>query len=121
MKIRYFALLASLLVQPSFATRADDGVDNTTSEADFGNTVANTELDENRGTFMPIVINTSNLNANLSGNSVTGGNTGNNNISNGAFNGLNGFATVIQNSGNNVIIQDSTQINVFFDSQPVAP
>jgi hypothetical protein len=39
---------------------------------------------------------------------------GNNVISDGAFNNSSGIASVIQNSGNNVIIQDSTVVNVSF-------
>lgn len=37
--------------------------------------------------------------------------TGSNTVSNGAFAGASGLATVIQNSGNNVIIQDATIVN----------
>lgn len=40
--------------------------------------------------------------------------TGGNLISEGAFAGSSGFATVIQNSGNNVLIQNSTIVNVQF-------
>lgn len=47
----------------------------------------------------------------LSGNIVTG----NNSISDHAFDHMNGVATVIQNSGNHVIIQDSTQINILIN------
>lgn len=38
--------------------------------------------------------------------------TGNNLISDGSLAGANGFSTVIQNSGNNVLIQNSTIINL---------
>ena len=40
--------------------------------------------------------------------------TGGNLISEGAFAGTSGLATVIQNSGNNVLIQNSTIVNVQF-------
>lgn len=40
--------------------------------------------------------------------------TGGNLISEGAFAGSSGLATVIQNSGNNVLIQNSTIVNVQF-------
>jgi hypothetical protein len=53
-------------------------------------------------------------NATLSGNTVNGAITGNNMISDGAFAGTNGFATVIQNSGNHVIIQDALILNLTF-------
>ena len=38
--------------------------------------------------------------------------TGSNLITEGAFGGASGFSTVIQNSGNNVLIQNSTIINL---------
>lgn len=41
---------------------------------------------------------------------------GNNVISDHAFDNMNGVATVIQNSGNQVVIQDSTQINILFNN-----
>jgi len=41
-------------------------------------------------------------------NLVTGGNS----ISDGAFAGTSGMPTVIQNSGNNVLIQNATIVNV---------
>jgi len=56
-------------------------------------------------------VNNLQQNATLDHNSVHSSITGNNNISTGAFTGLTGFATVIQNSGNNVIIQNATIVN----------
>lgn len=58
-------------------------------------------------------------NAQLSGNVITvnsGGtlSNGNNNIGDHALDNVNGIATVIQNSGNNVVIQNSTVVNVSF-------
>ena len=50
-------------------------------------------------------------NAKLENNSVYSSNTGNNTVSHDAFAGSSGFATVIQNSGNNVIIQNATIVN----------
>lgn len=47
----------------------------------------------------------------LSGNVVTG----NNSISDQAFQNMSGIATVIQNTGNQVVIQDSTQINILIN------
>ncbi|BES73335.1 hypothetical protein RE428_43530 [Marinobacter nanhaiticus D15-8W] len=41
--------------------------------------------------------------------------TGNNTISDHAFENMSGVATVIQNTGNHVVIQDSTQINVLIN------
>jgi hypothetical protein len=50
-------------------------------------------------------------NANLDHNVAESNITGNNTVSNDAFAGATGFATVIQNSGNNVIIQNATIVN----------
>lgn len=47
----------------------------------------------------------------LSGNIVTGDNI----ISDQAFQNMSGVATVIQNTGSQVVIQDSTQINILFN------
>lgn len=47
----------------------------------------------------------------LSGNSITG----NNQISDHAFGNMSGIATVIQNTGNQVVIQDSTQVNILIN------
>ena len=51
--------------------------------------------------------------ANQDGNFIYGWTkTGNNSISDHAFDNMNGFATVIQNSGNQVLIQNDTIVNV---------
>ena len=52
------------------------------------------------------------LNAKLFDNSATDNVTGNNTITGGAFAGANGLATVFQNSGNNVIMQSGTVLNL---------
>ncbi len=49
---------------------------------------------------------------NVQNNKVTGGITGNNRIGERAFEGASGLTNVIQNSGNNVLIQNSTVINL---------
>lgn len=48
----------------------------------------------------------------VSGNTAVGGMTGDNIISDHALTGLNGVTTVIQNTGNNVLIQESMILNV---------
>jgi hypothetical protein len=65
----------------------------------------------------PIVIQNSeaNLDASLHDNTVYSSVTGDNVVSNGAFSYASGFSTVIQNSGNHVIIQDATILNVYVD------
>ena len=63
----------------------------------------------------PIVINDQEVNGVVQGNVATGNTTGNNSIADGAFAGAAGFTTAIQNTGNNVLIQNSTIINVSLD------
>jgi len=56
--------------------------------------------------------NANDLNGGVSDNRVTGSRTGENTISRDSIRDIQGFATVIQNSGNNVLIQNSTVVNV---------
>ena len=71
-------------------------------------------LDETRGTFTPDLLNLNNavLNADSTGNTVNGGITGNNFIDGGSFTNTQGLVNVIQNSGNNVVIQSQTIVNM---------
>lgn len=57
-------------------------------------------------------LNNMNVRALLSGNRATNNVSGFNSIDNGSFVGASGMFSVIQNSGNNVLIQDSTIFNV---------
>lgn len=57
-------------------------------------------------------INKIGLAATLDHNVANNSHTGNNLIDNDAFSGSTGFMTVIQNTGNNVIIQNATIINL---------
>lgn len=59
-----------------------------------------------------VQLNNISENAKLERNVVYSSNTGSNSVSNDAFSGASGFATVIQNSGNNVIIQNATIVNL---------
>ena len=73
------------------------------------------ELDEVRGrggiVNMTTIVN-SNIDAELSNNTANNNVTGFNVIDNGAFTEASGIFSIIQNTGNNVIIQDSTIVNV---------
>lgn len=66
------------------------------------------------GTIMidDISIANADLDAISSGNSVKNSETGGNYISGAAFNGANGMFDTIQNSGNNVLIQKATIVNI---------
>jgi hypothetical protein len=59
-----------------------------------------------------LTINDQDLNGILQGNVATGTTNGNNTISGDAFSNSAGFVTAIQNTGNNVLIQDATIINI---------
>ena len=50
----------------------------------------------------------------VAGNNTVGDNvrTGYNSVAEGSFSGASGFSTVVQNSGNNVLIQNATIINL---------
>lgn len=77
-----------------------------------GEAIGDEDLDGNRGAFNNEMLGLANLEAAASGNTNIGGNNGSNIVSDAAFNGTNGLVTTIQNSGNNVIIQNSTVLNV---------
>lgn len=69
---------------------------------------------ERGGDYQLTQLAQSNETANQSDNAATGNITGGNWISNGAFSGTDGFSTAIQNTGNNVIIQNSLILNVTY-------
>lgn len=56
--------------------------------------------------------NTNNVDAILYDNQAIANVTGSNFVTSGAFSDSSGFATVVQNSGNNVIIQNATILNL---------
>ncbi len=73
------------------------------------------ELDEIRGTFTEITAETlglAMLEANLLNNSANNAATGNNVVTDGAFGNSQGVVSLIQNSGNNVVIQSATVVNL---------
>lgn len=86
------------------------------SELFFENaeTVLTDELDNERGRggVDVLTLNRSTVTALLKDNTATNNVNGFNLIDNGSFAGASGMVSVIQNSGNNVIIQDSTVFNV---------
>ncbi|WP_100638069.1 hypothetical protein [Marinobacter salexigens] len=74
------------------------------------------EASGRQGVSLQWQMNNSDQNANVSDNLLSGQViTGDNLVSGGAFQNMNGVATVIQNSGNQVVIQDTTQINVLIN------
>lgn len=77
-------------------------------------TVLLDELDNARGRegVDTTILNNMNVRATLSGNQANNNVNGYNIIDHGSFAQASGITSVIQNSGNNVIIQDSTIVNV---------
>jgi hypothetical protein len=104
----YFSILVSFLGCMSLAHAGS------LETKSLGHPVAAAQLDAQRGgtNTSPVTINTNMLNAKLFDNSAIGNVTGSNTISEGSFAGASGLPTVIQNSGNNVIIQNGTVLNL---------
>ena len=74
--------------------------------------VSNEHLVGERGAGDTKVVNLNDVRGSVQNNTASDLVTGSNVITNGSFTGTQGFPTVIQNSGNNVLIQSSTIINI---------
>ncbi len=90
--------------------------------ADMGKSLDGLELDDIRGAFTPSQANLNLLSGNsaynkIFGNSVTGVNV----INEGSFEGTSGLVNIIQNSGNNALIQSATIINLNLNSTAATP
>jgi len=96
-------------IQAAPCAFAEDRSDSTSSPIISG--IPDDELDVQRGGEI-VPISDATLTATMQENSITGSITGTNSVGGSAFTGASGFFTVIQNSGNQVIIQDSTIINL---------
>jgi hypothetical protein len=101
-------LLAGMMLMAPPSLASDDGVG---VESPLGEVVADAALEENRG-GQAVQISTNNLNATLYENQAVANITGANFVGGGAFAGATGFPTIVQNSGNNVIIQNATVVNL---------
>lgn len=108
----YFTIIASVLGLGMSAAYA--GSPETMGFTSWSQPVPLAQLDTQRGGAdpSPLTFNTVELNAKLFNNSAIGTVSGNNSISDNAFSGASGLPTVIQNSGNNVIIQNGTTLNL---------
>lgn len=82
-----------------------------TMTAAFGKPMPDTVLAQYRGGHA-FTFNAQHLNATLFDNEASNNLTGSNLITGDAFAGASGIPTVIQNSGNNVIIQNATILNI---------
>ena len=103
---------ASLSSEPSLVVVADSAaIAASTRRNPFGSKpVAASALAARRGGDR--VYNDAQLRGVVADNQASNLTTGMNAISEGAFSGSSGISTVIQNSGNNVLIQNSTIVNV---------
>ncbi|WP_133477777.1 hypothetical protein [Cognatilysobacter segetis] len=96
---------------------ADDAV---TRDATLGTAVPGDALDDMRGgtETKTTITNVSDVNGNVDGNAAINTISGGNLMDGGAFGNAAGLSTVIQNSGNNVLIQNSTVVSVLFSPTP---
>lgn len=78
----------------------------------FGAAVTTQALAAHRGGQQDQYVNDMRSRATITQTSTTQVATGNNAVSDGAFTNATGFPMVIQNTGNNVIIQNSTILNL---------
>ncbi|MFC1236877.1 MULTISPECIES: carbon storage regulator [unclassified Vibrio] len=100
-------LIGTMLSAPSFADQLllpDDAV------------ISEEELETSRGGQYLVDIDyvsaTSELDGSSVGNNALGTYSGNNVITNGSLSNSSGISNVIQNTGNNVVIQNSTVVNL---------
>jgi hypothetical protein len=110
--IRLITLLALLVLCSNKAFAEDVTVDAAIIDA---TPVLLEELDQSRGLGGIVdvdVTNNASLEAELTDNAVSDSVTGYNIIDQGSFNDASGVFSIIQNTGNNVIIQDSTIITI---------
>lgn len=126
MSIRNLLLLACLSLTPCAAsttiaatphTALDD--DTTTDMLEFDDTSrldsgALSGLDGKADTTIEALFNDNHQQAGINDNQLASGVTGINMLGAGVFSGSNGISTIIQNSGNQVLIQQTTQVNVLF-------
>lgn len=109
----YFSIVASVLGLCVGIAQAG-APETPTMTSSWGTPVPSTQLDAQRGgtDTGPVTINANFLNAKLNNNAAIDNVTGNNTINGNAFAGASGLPIVIQNSGNNVIIQSGTVLNL---------
>lgn len=109
----YFIVLLSTSGAPAWA---DQGAVPSVSDQDmsmFGSAaMADEQLDQLRG--RQTVFNRNDVDGQLYNNEAVSNVTGSNFVTDGSFSGMSGFSTVIQNSGNNVLIQNATVLNLQF-------
>ncbi len=112
---RTIAAGLSLLIVSSLPVLAEDS--QTDAARIFNQTMPTETLAAERGGAVQInnetqIINTNTVNGTVNDVTVLNNITGNNSVDGGAFTGAQGFPMVIQNSGNGVLIQNATILNL---------
>lgn len=113
-RMRIVLVLAGLLAAVPAATRAQQAPEAPQPPAaslPFGAPVDEHALDESRGGTADVLSNMK-LNGMVADSKASDLTTGNNLLTDGALAGASGMPMVIQNSGNNVVIQNATIVNV---------
>lgn len=107
-------------VLPLAAATPADAVDMPAANDAFGPAIAGDALDGMRGGTdnKTTITNVSDVDGRVDGNTAINAITGGNLVDGGAFGNAAGLSTVIQNSGNNVLIQNSTVVSVQFTPSP---
>jgi hypothetical protein len=108
----FFSMMVSVL--GLCVGMAQAGSPETPTMTSWGAPIPSTQLDTQRGGTDTglVTINANFLNAKLNNNAAIENVTGHNTINGNAFAGASGLPIVIQNSGNNVIIQSGTVLNL---------
>jgi hypothetical protein len=101
---------AAALMLLSGAALASDSADDDSLE--FGSPIAHAALDERRAGDGRLEFNLQETNATLRDNTAIHTTNGANTISDGAFSHASGLPAAVQNSGNNVIIQNAVILNL---------
>ncbi|MGE3976853.1 MAG: hypothetical protein AB7F94_04630 [Nitrospira sp.] len=113
----YFSIVVSVLglcIGTAHADSSETMSATSTTITSWGSPVPLEQLDTQRGgtDTGPVTINANILNAKLYDNAAVDNVTGHNTITGNAFAGASGLPIVFQNSGNNVIMQSGTVLNL---------
>ena len=102
------------------STESAEHAEPVVSTTPFGDTLATDRLDAMRGGDgnVTTTTNRADVRGNVGGNTASNVVGGGNLVADGSFGNAAGISTVIQNSGSNVLIQNSTIVNVQFVPTP---
>ena len=116
MKHSVYCGLLTCMLAISMQSQAEESALSALDAGLTATAVGDDELDVYRGEGIDVTtINKAELDGTLNDNTAINSVTGSNTISNGAFADATGLTTSIQNSGNNVLIQNSTIVNVVIE------